>query len=60
MEQCDVSQINGMDLSSVILLGDNRESSNWYAQDLFPGGGYTAAIAVEGDGWGISCWDYSV
>ena len=59
MEQCDVSLINGKNSSPITLLGDNRESSCWYGQDLFPGHGYVAAIAVEGDGCDLSCWDYS-
>ena len=60
MEQCDVSLISGRVLSPITLLGDNRESSCWYGQDLFPGHGYAAAIAVEGGDWDLSCWHYSV
>jgi 4'-phosphopantetheinyl transferase len=60
MEQCDVSLINGRVLSPVRLLGDHRKSSGWYGQDLFPGHGYAAAIAVEGGDWDLSCWDYAV
>lgn len=59
MEQCDVSLISGKGLSPVILPGDHRESSCWYGQDLFLGEGYTAAIAVEGSDWNLSCWHYS-
>ena len=60
MEQCDVSLIKGSLLSPIILLGENKESSCWYVRDLFPGHGYTAAIAVEGCDWDLSCWEYAV
>jgi len=60
MEQCDVSLIRGGTLSPITVLGDNRESSYWYGQDLFPGHGYAAAIAVEGGSYDLSCWHYSV
>ena len=60
MEQCDVSLVNGRVLSPVTLLGINRENSCWHVQDLFPGRVYTAAIAVEGGDWDISCWHYSL
>ena len=60
MEQCDVSLISGRGLSPITLPGDNRESSYWYGQDLFPGRGYAAAIAVDGGDWDLSCWHYSV
>ena len=60
MEQCDVSLINGRVLSPITLLGDHRENSCWFGQDLFPGQCYAAAIAVEGRDWDLSFWDYSV
>ena len=47
MVRCDVSLINGRTLSPITLLGDTIESSCWYGQDLFPGRGYAAAIAIE-------------
>ena len=59
MERVDVSLISGLSLSPITLLGDKRESSRWYVQDLFPGGGYAAAIAVEGGHCDLSCWHYS-
>ncbi len=60
LDMCDVSLISGSVLSSIHLSGDNTESSGWYVQDLFPGGGYAAAIAVEGADGDLSCWNYSV
>ena len=58
MEQCDVSLISGRGLSPITVLGDNRENPCWYGQDLFPGRGYAAAIAVEGGDWDLSCWHF--
>ena len=58
MEQCDVSLIDGGVLSPIILPGNNEESSSWYVQDLSPGPGYVAAIAVESSNCTISCWHY--
>jgi len=58
MEQCDVSLMNGKDMSPVTLLGGNKNSPCWYGQDLFPGPGYTAAITVERNDWELSLWDY--
>ena len=60
LEQCDVSLMNGNILSPIILSGNNGKSSCWHVQDLFPGEGYVAAIAVEGGGCDISCWSYSL
>jgi len=60
MERCDVSLISGRGLSPITLPNDNREHPHWYGQDLFPGPGYAAAIAVEGGDWDLSCWHYSV
>ncbi|RDV15366.1 4'-phosphopantetheinyl transferase [Pontibacter diazotrophicus] len=59
MEQCDVSCIHG-ELSAVTLPGKNGEASCWYVQDLFPGKGYAAAIAVEGGDCKLSCFLYNL
>jgi 4'-phosphopantetheinyl transferase len=47
MEQIDVSLISERVLSPVIFPGDKTGSPRWFVQDLFPGRGYAAAIAVE-------------
>jgi len=60
MEQCDISLINGRVLSPVTAQDNNREVSRLYVQDLFPGNGYAAAIAIEGGDWNISCLHYSL
>jgi len=47
MEQFDVSIIDGDVLSPIIFPGDKTGNPRWYVQDLFPGCGYAAAIAIE-------------
>jgi len=58
MEEFDVSLLSRRVLSPITLVGDKRESSRWHVQDLFPGDGYVAAIAVEGCDCDLSCGDY--
>jgi len=60
MEKIDVSLINGRILSPVRLPDNKRENTNWYVQDLFPGEGYAAAIAVEEAHCNLSHFDYSI
>ena len=59
MDQCDVSLISGSVWSPVIVQDNNKKISGLYVQDLFPGNGYAAAIAVEGCDCNISCWHFS-
>lgn len=37
--------------------GDAAEAGRWRLQPLVPGADYVAAVAVEGDGWRLRCWD---
>jgi 4'-phosphopantetheinyl transferase len=59
MEQFDVSLINGKVLSPVILKGNNTGVPGFYVQDLFPGNGYAAAIAIDDGDCDLSCWHFS-
>ena len=38
--------------------GDSREASRWSLHDLDAGPGYAAALAVEGEGWRLRCWQW--
>jgi 4'-phosphopantetheinyl transferase len=38
---------------------DPSETSRWSLQELTPAPGYVAALAVEGHGWRLSCWQWS-
>ena len=56
LHQFNVSLAPG---SAAALLGNLRdpaEVSRWALQDLAPGPGYVAAVAVEGPGWQLECW----
>lgn len=47
--------------SAAALLGnlrDAQEVSRWSLQELTPGPGYVAAVAVEGNDWQLRCWDH--
>jgi 4'-phosphopantetheinyl transferase len=35
------------------------EVSRWSLRELFPGAGYVAAVAVEGDDWEMHCYEYA-
>lgn len=37
---------------------DPQEAGRWRLQDLAPGLGYVAALAVEGHDWQLACWDW--
>jgi 4'-phosphopantetheinyl transferase len=38
--------------------GDLDKASNWSLATLDPAPGYVAALAVEGQGWDLECWQY--
>ncbi|MBL7793514.1 MAG: 4'-phosphopantetheinyl transferase superfamily protein [Saprospiraceae bacterium] len=52
LEQLDVSSINGKAF--------HTENSLWYIQDLFPGPGYTGAIALAEKDCALSCWEFDI
>ncbi len=37
---------------------DPQEAARWTLQELAPGIGFNAALAVEGAGWRLSCWEW--
>jgi 4'-phosphopantetheinyl transferase len=39
---------------------DPNEATRWSMQELTPAPDYAAAIAVEGHGWSLSCWEWSL
>jgi 4'-phosphopantetheinyl transferase len=38
---------------------DPQEPQRWSMRELLPGPGYAGALAVEGSGWNLSCWQWS-
>lgn len=54
----DVSMAPG---NPMVLLNPERVPESfphWYLRDLIVGSNYVAAIAVEGNGWRFSCWQW--
>jgi 4'-phosphopantetheinyl transferase len=60
MEQLDVSECCGSNWSSFNLPFEKFEKRLWHIRDLFPGVGYTAAIAVKDPSCVLSCWNYTL
>ena len=58
LDQFDVSLAPG---EPAAVLGTQRypsEASRWSLQELTPAPGYVAALAVEGHGWRLTCWQW--
>ena len=55
----DVSLAPGEPAALVSTAADPQEASRWTLRELFPAAGFAAAIAVEGDGWQLNCWQWS-
>ena len=58
LDRFDVSLVPGEAAALLSTPDDPPEASRWTLQELFPGPGYVAAIAVEGRGWRLRCWQY--
>lgn len=58
LNQFDVSFAPGEPAKLLELRGDRSISNRWSLQDLTPAPNYAAAVAVEGHGWKLSCWEW--
>ena len=58
LDQFDVSLAPGDPATLLNVRGDPLEASCWSLQELIPGPGYVAALAVEGHGWRLACWEW--
>lgn len=58
LDQFDVSLVPGEPAMLLSTRGDPQEASRWSLRDLMPGPGYMAALAVEGHGWRLTCWQF--
>jgi 4'-phosphopantetheinyl transferase len=58
LNQFAVSLIPGEPAALLSAEGDPREALRWSLRELTPGPGYVAALAVEGHGWSLACWDW--
>lgn len=59
LDQFEVSLVPGAPAALLKTGGDALEASRWVLQELIAGTGYAAALAVEGHGWRIKCWQWS-
>jgi 4'-phosphopantetheinyl transferase len=59
LDQFDVSIAPGKPARLLKVSGDRREASHWSLCELLPAYGYVAALAVEGHGWSLSCWQWT-
>ena len=58
LEKFDVTMAPGEPARLLAVLGQPEEVSRWSFHDLLPGSGFAAALAVEGDGCRVRCYDY--
>jgi 4'-phosphopantetheinyl transferase len=58
LDQFDVSLAPGEPATLLNSRWDSQEASRWSLQELILSPGYTAALAVEGHGWRLTCWQW--
>jgi 4'-phosphopantetheinyl transferase len=58
LDQVDVSLAPGEPDAVSGTQPDPSEASRWSLQELTPAPGYVAALAVEGQGWRLACWQW--
>ena len=58
LDQFDVSLAPGDPAMLLHVEGDPLETARWSLQALTPAVGYVAAVAVEGRGWRLACWQW--
>jgi 4'-phosphopantetheinyl transferase len=59
LDQFDVSLGRGKPAAILSTRWDPTEACRWSLRDLYPGPGYAAAVAVEGDGGHLACFQWS-
>lgn len=58
LDRFDVSLTPGEPARLLGIKGSSACSTGWSLQDLTPAPGYVAALAVEGQSWNLSCWEW--
>lgn len=58
LRQCEVSLAPGEPARLLANRSDPREVLRWSIRDLDPAPGFVAALAVEGCGWRLTCWEW--
>jgi 4'-phosphopantetheinyl transferase len=59
LDQFDVSLAPGEPAALLATRIDAEEASRWSLMALAPGPGFAAALAAEGSGWRLKCWQWS-
>jgi 4'-phosphopantetheinyl transferase len=59
LDQFDVSLAPGEPAALLATHSDPQEAQRWSLRALDPGPDYAAALAVEGHGWELTCWQWS-
>jgi len=59
LDQFDVSLTPGKTAKLLNIRCEPQEATRWSLQELMPGPGYVAALAVKGHGWQLKCWQWS-
>jgi 4'-phosphopantetheinyl transferase len=58
LDQFDVSLAPGEPAALLATRSDPQEASRWSMRAFTPAPGYVAALAVEGHGWYLTCWQW--
>ena len=58
LDQFDVSLAPGEPAALLYTRGDAQEASWWSLREIRPGAGYVAAVAMQGYGWHLACWQW--
>jgi len=58
LDAFDVSLAPGELAALLRTRDDEREAARWSLRELRPGPGYVAAVAAEGGGWRLRCWQW--
>ncbi len=58
LNKFDVSLTPGEPAALLSINGNSQEAFRWSLQEINPGPGYTATLAVEGHGWQLKCFQW--
>ncbi|MBV9387294.1 MAG: 4'-phosphopantetheinyl transferase superfamily protein [Chroococcidiopsidaceae cyanobacterium CP_BM_ER_R8_30] len=58
LDQFDVSLFSDEPARLLGIKGDHTAATRWFLQELIPAPNYIAALAVEGQGFCIQCWQW--
>jgi len=58
LDEFDVSLVPGEPAKLLSARSDPQEARRWSLQEIEPGPGFVAALAVEGHDWQLKCWQW--